>query len=60
MGSVEEKLKPGGLASGTNNLLEGMKLLKEMQDHTGWLTFSVFLMMIHECYACVNYVLNKC
>ncbi|KAL0391907.1 UNVERIFIED_CONTAM: Auxin response factor 5 [Sesamum radiatum] len=35
MGSVEEKLKPGGLISGARNILEGMKLLKEMQDHTG-------------------------
>ncbi|KAH6789220.1 Transcriptional factor B3 family protein / auxin-responsive factor AUX/IAA-like protein [Perilla frutescens var. frutescens] len=35
MGSVEEKLKPGGLVSGGNNLIDGMKLLKEMQDHTG-------------------------
>ncbi|KAL8459114.1 hypothetical protein ACS0TY_036547 [Phlomoides rotata] len=35
MASVEEKMKPGGLISGANNLLEGMKLLKEMQDHSG-------------------------
>ncbi|KAL3840240.1 hypothetical protein ACJIZ3_024831 [Penstemon smallii] len=35
MGSIEEKLKQGGLVSGANNLLEGMKLLKEMQDHNG-------------------------
>lgn len=35
MASVEEKVKPGGLISGANNLLEGMKLLKEMQDHNG-------------------------
>ncbi|KAK4387468.1 Auxin response factor 5 [Sesamum angolense] len=35
MGSVEEKLQPGGLISGARNILEGMKLLKEMQDHTG-------------------------
>ncbi|KAL0325844.1 UNVERIFIED_CONTAM: Auxin response factor 5 [Sesamum radiatum] len=36
MASVEEKLKPGGLVvSGSHNLLEGMKLLKEMQDHNG-------------------------
>ncbi|KAL7155427.1 hypothetical protein ABFS83_03G074200 [Erythranthe nasuta] len=35
MGSVEEKMKPGGLVSGGgggHNLLEGMKLLKEMHD----------------------------
>ncbi|KAL0438447.1 UNVERIFIED_CONTAM: Auxin response factor 5 [Sesamum latifolium] len=36
MASVEERLKPGGLVvSGSHNLLEGMKLLKEMQDHNG-------------------------
>ncbi|XP_022894441.1 auxin response factor 5-like isoform X1 [Olea europaea var. sylvestris] len=35
MGSVEEKLKPGGLVGGAHNLLEEMKLLKEMQDHSG-------------------------
>ncbi|KAK4490276.1 hypothetical protein RD792_000940 [Penstemon davidsonii] len=35
MASVEEKLKPRGLFSGANNLLEGMKLLKEMQDQNG-------------------------
>ncbi|KAI3464862.1 hypothetical protein Pfo_021525 [Paulownia fortunei] len=35
MASLEEKLKPGGLVSGSHNLLEGMKLLKEMHDHTG-------------------------
>lgn len=38
MASVEEKLRPGG-----HNLLEGMKLLKEMHDQTGLLIFSVFL-----------------
>nr|GME06161.1 auxin response factor 5 [Ipomoea batatas] len=35
MGSVEEKVRPGGLVSGGNTLLEEMKLLKEMQDTTG-------------------------
>ncbi|KAI3460380.1 hypothetical protein Pfo_017043 [Paulownia fortunei] len=35
MDFVEEKLKPGGLVSGAHNLVEGMKLLKEMPDHTG-------------------------
>ncbi|GFQ01670.1 auxin response factor 5 [Phtheirospermum japonicum] len=35
MGSVEEKGKPGGVVSVTHNLLEEMKLLKEMQDHNG-------------------------
>ncbi|KAL2532553.1 Auxin response factor [Abeliophyllum distichum] len=35
MGSVEEKLKTGGLVGGTHNLFEEMKLLKEMQDHSG-------------------------
>ncbi|XP_060199798.1 auxin response factor 5 isoform X1 [Lycium barbarum] len=35
MGSVEEKIKPGSLVSGAHTLLEEMKLLKEMQDHTG-------------------------
>ncbi|XP_073294877.1 auxin response factor 5-like [Primulina huaijiensis] len=35
MGSVEEKLKPVGLISGAENLLEGMKLLKELQDQNG-------------------------
>ncbi|KAL6524778.1 hypothetical protein OROMI_030371 [Orobanche minor] len=36
MASVEEKLKPGGFVNGGQcNILEGMKLLKEMNDHTG-------------------------
>ncbi|KAK4351897.1 hypothetical protein RND71_027415 [Anisodus tanguticus] len=35
MGTVEEKSKPGSLVSGAHTLLEEMKLLKEMQDHTG-------------------------
>ncbi|MCD7447333.1 ADP-ribosylation factor, partial [Datura stramonium] len=35
MGSAEEKSKPGSLVSGAHTLLEEMKLLKEMQDHTG-------------------------
>ncbi|KAK6115246.1 hypothetical protein DH2020_007515 [Rehmannia glutinosa] len=35
MASVEEKIKPGGLVSGSHNLLEGMKLLKEMNEHNG-------------------------
>ncbi|CAA0818576.1 Auxin response factor 5 [Striga hermonthica] len=35
MASVEEKLKPGGFVSGGHNVLEGIKLLKEMNDHTG-------------------------
>ncbi|XP_073289976.1 auxin response factor 5-like [Primulina huaijiensis] len=35
MSSVEEKFKPEGLVNGGHNILEGMKLLKEMQDHTG-------------------------
>lgn len=36
MGSVEEKIKAGGLVGGIqNNLLEEMKLLKEIQDHSG-------------------------
>ncbi|KAG5613449.1 hypothetical protein H5410_024730 [Solanum commersonii] len=35
MGSVEEKSKPGSLVSGAHTLLEEMKLLKGMQDHTG-------------------------
>lgn len=35
MGSVEVKNKPGSLVSGAHTLLEEMKLLKEMQDHTG-------------------------
>ncbi|KAL3505379.1 hypothetical protein ACH5RR_035220 [Cinchona calisaya] len=36
MAAVEEKIKPGGLVPGTqNSLLEEMKLLKEMQDHSG-------------------------
>ncbi|XP_009778804.1 auxin response factor 5 [Nicotiana sylvestris] len=35
MGSVEEKHKPGSLVSGAHTLLEEMKLLKEMQDHSG-------------------------
>ncbi|GER26590.1 auxin response factor [Striga asiatica] len=35
MASVEEKLKPGGFVTGGHNVLEGIKLLKEMNDHTG-------------------------
>ncbi|KAL2533983.1 Auxin response factor 5 [Abeliophyllum distichum] len=35
MGSVEEKLKTGGLVGRAHNLFEEMKLLKEMQDHSG-------------------------
>ncbi|KAL6522051.1 hypothetical protein OROMI_031928 [Orobanche minor] len=36
MGSVEEKVRPGGgLVTGADNLLQEMKLLKEMQDHSG-------------------------
>ncbi|KAL6493048.1 hypothetical protein OROGR_032807 [Orobanche gracilis] len=36
MASVEEKFKPGGFVNGGQcNILEGMKLLKEMNDHTG-------------------------
>ncbi|CAI9777879.1 unnamed protein product [Fraxinus pennsylvanica] len=35
MCSVQKKLKPGGLVGGAHNLLEEMKLLKEMQDHSG-------------------------
>lgn len=34
MGAVEEKIKPGGLVAGAQSLLEEMKLLKEMQDHS--------------------------
>ncbi|KAI8549527.1 hypothetical protein RHMOL_Rhmol06G0031700 [Rhododendron molle] len=35
MGSFEEKGKAGGLVSGAQTLFEEMKLLKEMQDHSG-------------------------
>ncbi|KAK2996427.1 hypothetical protein RJ639_025449, partial [Escallonia herrerae] len=35
MASVEEKLKPVGLIGGAHTLLEEMKLLKEMHDHSG-------------------------
>ncbi|XP_073275773.1 auxin response factor 5-like [Primulina huaijiensis] len=35
MASVEGKSKPEGLVNGGHNILEGMKFLKEMQDHTG-------------------------
>ncbi|GFP95289.1 auxin response factor 5 [Phtheirospermum japonicum] len=35
MASVEEKLKTGGFVNGGHNILEGMKLLKEMNEHTG-------------------------
>lgn len=35
MGLPEEKLKPGGLIAGAHTLLEEMKLMKEMQDHSG-------------------------
>lgn len=42
MSSVEEKIKNGGLVSGApTNLLEEMKLLKEMQDQNG-LFFALF------------------
>ncbi|XP_047975579.1 LOW QUALITY PROTEIN: auxin response factor 5-like [Salvia hispanica] len=32
MASVEEKQKPGGLVNGGSNVIDSMKLLKEMQD----------------------------
>ncbi|KAL3639088.1 hypothetical protein CASFOL_016995 [Castilleja foliolosa] len=35
MASGEEKLKTGGFVNGGHNILEGMKLLKEMNEHTG-------------------------
>lgn len=36
MGSVEEKIKAGGLLSGAqSSILDEMKLLKELQDHSG-------------------------
>lgn len=35
MGSVEDKVKTRGLVTGGHTLLEDMKLLKEMQDHSG-------------------------
>ncbi|PHT40464.1 putative lysine-specific demethylase JMJD5 [Capsicum baccatum] len=35
MGSAEEKCKVGSLVSGGHTLLDEIKLLKEMQDHTG-------------------------
>lgn len=36
MGSVEEKIRAGGLITGANtSLLEGMKFFKEMQDQSG-------------------------
>lgn len=36
MACMEEKMKQGGgLVGGDSNLLEGMKLLKEMQGHNG-------------------------
>lgn len=35
MGSFEDKGKAGGLVSGAQTLFEEMKLLKEMQDHSG-------------------------
>lgn len=39
MGSVEEKIKTGGLVSGApTKLFEDMKLLKEMQEQPGWLS----------------------
>ncbi|KAL6995811.1 hypothetical protein U1Q18_005946 [Sarracenia purpurea var. burkii] len=34
MGSVEEKVKTKGFTTGTQTLIEEMKLLKEMQDHS--------------------------
>ncbi|GFZ10414.1 transcriptional factor B3 family protein [Actinidia rufa] len=35
MGSVEEKVRTRGLVTGAQTLLDEMKLLKEMQDHSG-------------------------
>lgn len=35
MSTIEEKLNSTGVNSGTHSLLEEMKLLKEMQDHSG-------------------------
>ncbi|XP_042059164.1 auxin response factor 5-like [Salvia splendens] len=37
MAFIEEKMKAGGggLVSGESNVIDGMKLLKEMQDHSG-------------------------
>lgn len=40
MGSVEEKIRAGGLITGANtSLLEGMKFFKEMQDQSGLFPF---------------------
>lgn len=41
MGSAaEEKMKPGALSNGVStNLLDEMKMLKELQDPTGALLF---------------------
>lgn len=45
MGSVEEKTKTGGLVTGAQtNLLEEMKLLKEIQDQSGLLHFTKSLL----------------
>lgn len=51
MGSVEEKNKPGSLVSGAHTLLEEMKLLKGMQDHTGQLPCEfLFFFLVY----CIN------
>lgn len=47
MGSVDEKVRPGGLVSGGNTLLEEMKLLKEMQDNTGQFPSPSFAFLSH-------------
>lgn len=47
MGSVEEKHKPGSLVSGAHTLLEEMKLLKEMQDHSGQFPCQFLIFLVH-------------
>lgn len=45
---MEEKIKPGGLVAGAQSFLEEMKLLKEIQDHSGQLVSSiVFILDFH-------------
>lgn len=40
MSCTEDTHKPGGLINGAQTLLEEIKQLKEMQDHSGLFVFS--------------------
>lgn len=49
MGSFEDKGKAGGLVSGAQTLFEEMKLLKEMQDHSGQSLWTVLVSILLIC-----------